>query len=24
MTLEIPGLTLRVTFHGEVKLQDQA
>jgi Family of unknown function (DUF6494) len=22
MTLEIPGLTLRVTFHGEVKLQD--
>ena len=22
MTLEIPALTLRVTFHGEVKLQD--
>jgi len=22
MTLEIPGLTLRITFHGEVKLQE--
>lgn len=22
MTLEIPGLTLRTTFHGEVRLQD--